>query len=161
MEVGDFQTRSGVRVVTVECNKNQQESIPHIISFGCGTRALITMRGRQPLCLYCQEVEHVRNTCPHNINAIFKEKQTEKSKTSVSELQSTAEIEPEVRKVPSTAPSSTSVPAKKQVASEIIEVESQPQEEEKGFKTVKSRKKTKDDKEKKYQKTRKFKIQKR
>ncbi|KAH3815519.1 hypothetical protein DPMN_144046 [Dreissena polymorpha] len=41
-----------------QCNKNQQDSIPHILAVGCGTQALNTIKGRQPLCLYCQEVGH-------------------------------------------------------------------------------------------------------
>ncbi|KAH3741876.1 hypothetical protein DPMN_048606 [Dreissena polymorpha] len=90
---GDFSTHSGVRVVVVECNPVQKESIPHIISFEFGTRALITMRGWQPLCLYCKEVGHVRNTCPENINAIFK-------KVSVSDKNkdTTTEKQPETEK---------------------------------------------------------------
>ncbi|KAH3782290.1 hypothetical protein DPMN_160203 [Dreissena polymorpha] len=83
LKVGDFVTRSGVRIVTVECDSNMTEAIPHILAFECGSRALITMRGRQPLCLYCQEVGHVRNTCPQNINAIFKHNQESVSGTKV------------------------------------------------------------------------------
>ncbi|XP_052223759.1 uncharacterized protein LOC127839432 [Dreissena polymorpha] len=51
------------------------------------------MRGRQPLCLYCQEVGHVHNTCPENINAIFK-------KVSVSDKNkdTTTEKQPETEK---------------------------------------------------------------
>ncbi|KAH3860052.1 hypothetical protein DPMN_022945 [Dreissena polymorpha] len=76
-------------------------------------------RKRQPLCLYCQEVGPVRTICPHNVNAIFKDKHTDNSKT---------------RKATASAQAFT--PAQKQA-----EEEPPSQEDEKGFKTVKIRKK--------------------
>ncbi|KAH3870672.1 hypothetical protein DPMN_033862 [Dreissena polymorpha] len=100
LKVGDFVTRSGVRIVTLECDSNMTEAIPHILAFDCGSRALIAMRGRQPLCLYCQEVGHVRNTCPQNINSIFKHNQESVSGTKV--VKDVAQTAPDVaQKAPS------------------------------------------------------------
>ncbi|KAH3817206.1 hypothetical protein DPMN_118736 [Dreissena polymorpha] len=131
LKIGDFSTHSGVRVVTVECDRVQQESIPHIIQFECGTRALITMRGRQPLCLYCQEVGHVRNTCPQNINAIFKEKVSvsENNKDNTPEKKTDGEKQTDGEKRKETE-KHTDQPAQKKIDDE-------------GFETVGSKKKGK------------------
>ncbi|KAH3864251.1 hypothetical protein DPMN_027267 [Dreissena polymorpha] len=59
------------------------EEIPYIITFECGTRDLITMWGRQPLCLFCQEVGHVLNICPQQVNAIFNHRNDSVSETEV------------------------------------------------------------------------------
>ncbi|KAH3828559.1 hypothetical protein DPMN_130540 [Dreissena polymorpha] len=91
LKVGDFVTHSGVRVITLEVYNNKEDSVPHMIEFECGARALITMRGRQPLCLYCKEVGHVRMNCPNNINAIFKQKESvvERPKTTPTDTETT------------------------------------------------------------------------
>ncbi|KAH3811387.1 hypothetical protein DPMN_139797 [Dreissena polymorpha] len=42
----------------------KKASIPHLLSFQCGSKALVTMRGRPPLCLRCFELGHVKGECP-------------------------------------------------------------------------------------------------
>ena len=87
-------------------------------------------------------MEHVRNTCPHNKNAIFKDKHTDNSKTSVSGTTDT--IEKETNEGKATASAQAFNPAQKQAeveAAEMTEEEPPSQEDEKGFKTVKIRKK--------------------
>ena len=95
-----------------------------MIEFECGARALITMRGRQPLCLYCQEVGHVRMNCPNNINAIFKQKES-------------------VVERPKTTPTDTETTEKKTIEAETKENE-QPeprQKDEEGYEVVGIKKK--------------------
>ncbi|XP_052230381.1 uncharacterized protein LOC127844314 isoform X1 [Dreissena polymorpha] len=64
LKVGDFETASGVRLVTLEVSQTEKAAIPHVVSFKCGAKALVTMQGRPPLCLRCMELGHVRGACP-------------------------------------------------------------------------------------------------
>ena len=48
--------KSGVRIVKVEVNEVGKSRVPHLLQFGCGSRALVTVRGRPPLCLRCHRV---------------------------------------------------------------------------------------------------------
>lgn len=63
-ELGGFKCQSGTRLVTMEVSDSQKASIPHLLKFQCGSKALVTMRGRPPLCLKCLELGHVRGMCP-------------------------------------------------------------------------------------------------
>lgn len=56
--------KSGVRLVTMEVNSRDKDTIPHRCSIG-GCSALVTFRGRPPLCLKCGETGHVRKACPY------------------------------------------------------------------------------------------------
>ncbi|KAH3739190.1 hypothetical protein DPMN_045837 [Dreissena polymorpha] len=61
MEVEGFKTMTGVRL---EMSQHEQENIPHLIKIECGSKALVTMRGRPPLCLRCMRLGHMRGDCP-------------------------------------------------------------------------------------------------
>ncbi|KAH3804404.1 hypothetical protein DPMN_132689 [Dreissena polymorpha] len=45
LKVGNFETASGVRLVTLEVSVSEKAAIPHIVSFECGAKALVTMQG--------------------------------------------------------------------------------------------------------------------
>ncbi|KAH3804370.1 hypothetical protein DPMN_132654 [Dreissena polymorpha] len=66
MDMEDFHVMSGVRIVRMQMDEEAKNAIPHLLSFACGTRALLTVRGRQPLCLKCLRLGHVRGSCPNN-----------------------------------------------------------------------------------------------
>jgi len=57
---GDFE--NGVRRVVVSVA--EKLDIPHMLQSADGLKALVTMSGRAPLCLWCGEVGHVRQACP-------------------------------------------------------------------------------------------------
>lgn len=52
---------NGQWFATLEVDEVQKNNIPHLFKFACGNRALLTVRGRPPLCLRCHKVGHVRN----------------------------------------------------------------------------------------------------
>lgn len=62
--LGFKKIRSGVREVTIEISENEKERLPHRLTIA-GCPALLTFRGRPPLCLKCGEVGHVRGRCPY------------------------------------------------------------------------------------------------
>ncbi|KAH3872611.1 hypothetical protein DPMN_035830 [Dreissena polymorpha] len=66
MEMEDFHVISGVRVVWLQMDEEAKNLIPHLLGYACVTKALLTVRGRQPLCLKCLRLEHVRGGCPSN-----------------------------------------------------------------------------------------------
>ena len=57
---------NGTREVLLRTDEIHKQRIPHLIKFNSGQSVLITMAGRQPLCLKCHEVGHVRRDCPTN-----------------------------------------------------------------------------------------------
>jgi hypothetical protein len=63
VDVGQGHFKSGVRLVKLEVNEVERNKIPHLMKFQCGSRALLTIQGRPPLCLKCFCVGHYRNTC--------------------------------------------------------------------------------------------------
>lgn len=67
LTVQDFVTFSGVRIVTVEMSQQSKNKIPHVVNFECGNKALLTMRGRPPLCLRCMQLGHVGRDCPGKV----------------------------------------------------------------------------------------------
>lgn len=56
--------RSGVREVTIDISERKKDRLPHRLNIA-GCPALLTFRGRPPLCLKCGEVGHVRGKCPY------------------------------------------------------------------------------------------------
>jgi len=42
---------------------DEVKCLPHIVSFRCGTRVLVSVRGRPPLCLRCMTMGHMRRDC--------------------------------------------------------------------------------------------------
>jgi len=67
LQVEGFKAASGVRLVTLELSHEAKAEIPHMVVFECGTRALVTMRGRPPLCLRCMHLGHMRGDCPSSV----------------------------------------------------------------------------------------------
>ena len=57
---------NGVRQVTLKVDEVMKQRIPHLIKFPSGQCCLVTMQGRPPYCLKCQEVGHIRSRCPTN-----------------------------------------------------------------------------------------------
>ncbi|KAH3804358.1 hypothetical protein DPMN_132642 [Dreissena polymorpha] len=66
MDMEGFHVISGVRVVRLQMDEEAKNSIPHLLNFACGAKALLTVRGRQPLCLRCMNLGHIRGSCPEN-----------------------------------------------------------------------------------------------
>ncbi|KAH3828489.1 hypothetical protein DPMN_130469 [Dreissena polymorpha] len=66
MDMDGFHVISGVRVVRLQIDEEAKNSIPHLLNFACGAKALLTVRGRQPLCLRCMNLGHIRGSCPEN-----------------------------------------------------------------------------------------------
>lgn len=60
---GLLNVKSGVRSVRIEIAEHAKERLPHKCRIG-RHMALLTFRGRPPLCLKCGETGHVRNRCP-------------------------------------------------------------------------------------------------
>jgi len=58
-----FTVETGVRVVKMQLSADEVKCIPHLLSFRCGTRALVSVPGRPPLCLKCMTVGHMRRDC--------------------------------------------------------------------------------------------------
>ena len=58
-----FEMESGVRLVKMVLSADDIKCLPHILSFKCGTRALVSVPGRPPVCLKCMTVGHVRRDC--------------------------------------------------------------------------------------------------
>lgn len=55
--------RNGVRTVTITVGEMYKSYIPHLVKFDAGITMLITYQGREPLCLKCHEVGHMRREC--------------------------------------------------------------------------------------------------
>ncbi|XP_053407132.1 uncharacterized protein LOC128559451 [Mercenaria mercenaria] len=55
--------KSGVRVAKMELSDIERAKLPHLLRFECGSKALLTVPGRPPLCLKCLTVGHYRNEC--------------------------------------------------------------------------------------------------
>lgn len=62
--MGLHNIRSGVRELVIDISERQKDSLPHRLTIS-GHAALLTFRGRPPLCLKCGGVGHVRGRCPH------------------------------------------------------------------------------------------------
>ena len=78
--------KSGVRIVKVEVDEVGKSRVPHLLQFECGSRALVTVRGRPPLCLRCHRVGHLRSGCPGAVTyagTVFQERQNEVVRTAV------------------------------------------------------------------------------
>ena len=58
-----FKVETGVRVVQMRISVDEVKCLPHIVTFRCGTKALVSVRGRPPLCLRWMRVSHVRRKC--------------------------------------------------------------------------------------------------
>lgn len=58
------QIQNGVRTVTLITGEVGLSMIPHLVKFDGGTTMLITIQGRDPLCLKCHIVGHMRRACP-------------------------------------------------------------------------------------------------
>ena len=63
-EFDGVEIATGVRRVLIEMEEEKVAYVPHLLSFACGARALVTMYGRPPLCLRCHTVGHIRRECP-------------------------------------------------------------------------------------------------
>ena len=57
---------NGTREVLLRTDEIHKQRIPHLIKFNSGQSVLIIMAGRQPLCLKCHDLGHVRRDCPTN-----------------------------------------------------------------------------------------------
>lgn len=55
-----------VRRVKLIVREDMISKIPHLHTYAPGKRMLITLPGREPLCLKCHKTGHVRKTCPQN-----------------------------------------------------------------------------------------------
>ena len=59
-----FNVETGVRVVKMILSVDGIKCLPHVLSFKCGTKALVSVPGRPPpLCLKCMTVGHMRRDC--------------------------------------------------------------------------------------------------
>lgn len=58
---------TGIRRVDMEVTQEAKMAIPHLIVYPDGTRSLVTLPGRQPLCLKCNTVGHVRRDCANKV----------------------------------------------------------------------------------------------
>ena len=45
----------------------QKMEIPYLVKYDVGISMLITMAGRPPLCLKCNNIGHIRKNCPENL----------------------------------------------------------------------------------------------
>ena len=60
-DVIDVET--GVRLVKMVLSVDDIKCLPHVLSFRCGAKALVSVPGRPPLCLKCMSVGHMRRDC--------------------------------------------------------------------------------------------------
>lgn len=60
---------TGIRRIDMEVTEEGKMAIPHIVIFPDGSRALLTIPGRQPLCLRCNNIGHVRRDCKNELPA--------------------------------------------------------------------------------------------
>lgn len=60
---GEHRVNNGQWFATLEVDEVKKINIPHLLRFACGSKALLTIRGRPPLCLRCYKVGHLRNVC--------------------------------------------------------------------------------------------------
>jgi len=58
-----FDIETGVREVKMVFSIDDLKCLPHIFTFRCGARALVSAPGRPPLCLRCMTVGHMRRDC--------------------------------------------------------------------------------------------------
>ncbi|MES9882660.1 MAG: hypothetical protein ABW185_17475 [Sedimenticola sp.] len=58
--------RNCVRTVVLKTGEMGIGEIPHMVKFDGGITILLTLPGRDPLCLKCHQVGHMRRTCPSN-----------------------------------------------------------------------------------------------
>ena len=56
-------TYNGVREVQCIMSEEQKSKIPHVVRFESGESMLITIQGRQPYCLKCRQIGHLRKDC--------------------------------------------------------------------------------------------------
>ena len=56
----------GTYTVEMVLSDRQKEEIPHLVKYDLGISMLITMAGRPPLCLKCNNIGHIRKNCPEN-----------------------------------------------------------------------------------------------
>jgi len=97
---GQTTIKTGVRVVKIEIDEVAKSTIPHLLQFACGRKALVTVRGRPPLCLKCHRVGHMGSGCPGtvtNAGTVFQEREVEK--TAVDEVREEATEEVEEREM--------------------------------------------------------------
>ncbi|KAH3705291.1 hypothetical protein DPMN_080359 [Dreissena polymorpha] len=66
-EYEGVQIATGVKHVLIEVEEEKLNMIPHLLNFRCGTRALVTIYGRPPLCLRCRSIGHIGRNCPGQI----------------------------------------------------------------------------------------------
>ena len=70
---------TGVRRVMMETDEIGKRSLPYIIQFHGGFTALITLPGRQPLCLKCRQIGHMRKDCKANQSGQEAKQQSQRS----------------------------------------------------------------------------------
>ena len=56
---------NGMREVLLKTDEIHKQRIPHLVKLSSGQSILITMQGRPPLCLKCNEIGHTRKDCPN------------------------------------------------------------------------------------------------
>lgn len=56
--------RTGIRVVKLIADHGKLQEIPHLHTFTGGISMLITIPGRESLCLKCKNLGHIRRDCP-------------------------------------------------------------------------------------------------
>ena len=68
---------NGVREVSIKTDEFRKQRVPHLVNFNSGQSMLVTMQGRDPYCLKCRSVGHIRSRCPTNkrFNQLFTEHQ--------------------------------------------------------------------------------------
>ena len=58
-----FEVETGVRLVKMVLSVDNIKCLPHVFSFRCGAKALVSVPGRPLLCLKCMSVGHMRKDC--------------------------------------------------------------------------------------------------
>ena len=62
-----YQAASGILTIKMIVSEEQLRELPHVISFQGQYSMLLTLPGRPPLFLKCQNVGHIRKDCPTNV----------------------------------------------------------------------------------------------
>ena len=57
----------GTYSVEMVLSDRQKDEIPYLVKYDVGISMLITMAGRPPLCLKCNNIGHIRKNCPENL----------------------------------------------------------------------------------------------
>ena len=86
----------------IEIDEVGKSTIPHLLQFACGRKALVTVWGRPPLCLRCHNVGHMRSGCPGtvtNAGAVFQKGQKEVVRTAVDEVREEATGDAEEKEI--------------------------------------------------------------